>query len=577
MEEKYVWSKTYRKSLIWNILVCSFTIFCLSGIVNASSTTCNSCADCSSKLNGSYDLVLLNTSLSNSGGTCITFNANSIVFDCQKNMISGKSDYGIYLNGRSNNTIRNCIITDFYRGIYLDNSDFNNLINNRIANNSIGVYFSSDSNNNNLTSNLICSSGLDVNDDDSNSGDENTCDKPDGWNDGGTIGCTYNCSNPTMCSDGTPYGECSATQPLYCDNGTLVDNCGSCGCPTGEEFNTTTESFYVSGLVSAIPPGSIIITEIMNNPSAVSDANGEYIELYNTENETYDLNGLIIKDNGTNSHTISSSLPIAPGEYVVLCRNSNASKNGGITCDYQYGNSFQLANTDDEVILEQNGTIIDQVYYDGGPVWPDPNGASMNLDPGAFDAILNDNGSNWCESTTTFENGDMGTPRSTNDECISTIQTCSDGTPYGNCSTTKPLYCDNGTLIDNCQVCGCPSGQNCNTTTGSCYSSPIVIIPPKKRVASNKYPICVCQKAVHAVDTNDSFGWWLAQPCLCLDGNRNFYFEDVCTSNKAWGYYWVFTWHNKCVNFPENATGNSWPTNTTIILLFEKMMPMKIV
>lgn len=47
---------------------------------------------------------------------------------------------------------------------------------------------------------------------------------------------------------------------------------------------------------------------------------------------------------------------------------------------------------------------------------------------------------------------------------------CSDGTFYGQCSVTKPLYCSSGTLINSCSQCGCPSGQSCNATTGSCYT-----------------------------------------------------------------------------------------------------------
>ena len=50
-------------------------------------------------------------------------------------------------------------------------------------------------------------------------------------------------------------------------------------------------------------------------------------------------------------------------------------------------------------------------------------------------------------------------------ECIPAR--CSDMTSYGECSTTKPKYCDNGTLIDNCQVCGCESGYECQTD-GNC-------------------------------------------------------------------------------------------------------------
>jgi hypothetical protein len=47
---------------------------------------------------------------------------------------------------------------------------------------------------------------------------------------------------------------------------------------------------------------------------------------------------------------------------------------------------------------------------------------------------------------------------------------CSDLTPYGYCSSTKPKYCSSGTLINNCTYCGCPTGQSCNTTTKSCYT-----------------------------------------------------------------------------------------------------------
>ncbi|RLF31331.1 MAG: hypothetical protein DRM98_05765, partial [Thermoplasmata archaeon] len=46
-------------------------------------------------------------------------------------------------------------------------------------------------------------------------------------------------------------------------------------------------------------------------------------------------------------------------------------------------------------------------------------------------------------------------------------QTCSDGTLYGQCSLEKPKYCDNGKLVNKCNVCGCPSGYSCQED-GSC-------------------------------------------------------------------------------------------------------------
>ena len=37
------------------------------------------------------------------------------------------------------------------------------------------------------------------------------------------------------------------------------------------------------------------------------------------------------------------------------------------------------------------------------------------------------------------------------------IQKCTDGTLYGQCSATKPKYCDNGNLVEKASLCGCSS------------------------------------------------------------------------------------------------------------------------
>ncbi len=55
---------------------------------------------------------------------------------------------------------------------------------------------------------------------------------------------------------------------------------------------------------------------------------------------------------------------------------------------------------------------------------------------------------------------------------IAQNQTCSDGTPWNQCSVTKPNYCANGTLVNNCVMCGCPTNQSCNATSNACYIPP---------------------------------------------------------------------------------------------------------
>ena len=154
------------------------------------------------------------------------------------------------------------------------------------------------------------------------------------------------------------------------------------------------------------PAAYLVISEIMQNPSG-SDTDKEWFEIYNPDAFDVDLNGWTIKDEGTNTHTISTSINITPNQYFVLCVNDNASENGGVTCDYDYPSSFSLGNTDDEIILLDNLDLeVDRVVYDD-VTFPDPDGASMELVDVNLD---NNNGSNWAESTSVFGDGDKGTP-----------------------------------------------------------------------------------------------------------------------------------------------------------------------
>ncbi|MCK6519721.1 hypothetical protein L6R46_32255, partial [Myxococcota bacterium] len=77
----------------------------------------------------------------------------------------------------------------------------------------------------------------------------------------------------------------------------------------------------------------------------------------------------------------------------------NPGLNGGLTVDYVF-TGMNLGNSDDEVeIVDGGGVVIDVVAWDGGPSFPDPNGASMTLDAGILDDLLNDDGLSWCEAS----------------------------------------------------------------------------------------------------------------------------------------------------------------------------------
>ncbi|MFA7331696.1 MAG: lamin tail domain-containing protein [Candidatus Delongbacteria bacterium] len=160
------------------------------------------------------------------------------------------------------------------------------------------------------------------------------------------------------------------------------------------------------------PAGSVVVNEILQNPLAVSDDFGEWFEVYNPNAFAVNLRNWWLEDEGTDSHLISpdADLVCAPGGYLVLAMNGNPAENGGVTPDYVYS-GVTLTNGADELILRAGLTVVDRVAYDGGPTFPDPNGASMELKSTALDNAL---AASWLPAYTSFGAGDLGTPGALN-------------------------------------------------------------------------------------------------------------------------------------------------------------------
>ena len=119
---------------------------------------------------------------------------------------------------------------------------------------------------------------------------------------------------------------------------------------------------------TTIQPGSLVISEVMANPSQVSDANGEWIEIFNATANTIDINGITLSDDGSNTHQINNNgtLLIASGAYFVLGRNGDSTVNGGYIADYVYDN-FTLSNSTDQIILTMDSVEITRLDYSGSP------------------------------------------------------------------------------------------------------------------------------------------------------------------------------------------------------------------
>ncbi len=152
--------------------------------------------------------------------------------------------------------------------------------------------------------------------------------------------------------------------------------------------------------------GTVVINEIMYNPSAVLDETGEWIELHNPGAEAVDLSGWLLRDNTSNLFVIDA-LTVPAGGYVVLGRS--ATQNGGAPVDLVYGDLFKLSNGSDSVVLEDNGgEIVDEVVYDVASPWPlDVPGVSIELKAPTLDNAM---GASWEHAVMAFGDGDLGTP-----------------------------------------------------------------------------------------------------------------------------------------------------------------------
>ncbi len=181
-------------------------------------------------------------------------------------------------------------------------------------------------------------------------------------------------------------------------------------------YATVTGTVTVTAYETPAASGDVVLSEIMSNPAALSDTNGEWFELHNPTSTPWNLNGCTIEDIGGTPHstTVGDDLRVDPGGYVTLASSANP----GFSPDYNYAGALVLADSGDEVVVTCSSTQLDSVAYDGGTNFPATEGKSKTLSPGALDTSANDDGVNWCNGSSSYGNiGDYGTPGEANDPC----------------------------------------------------------------------------------------------------------------------------------------------------------------
>jgi cytosine/adenosine deaminase-related metal-dependent hydrolase len=158
--------------------------------------------------------------------------------------------------------------------------------------------------------------------------------------------------------------------------------------------------------------GPVVLNEVMINPTAVPDAAGEYVELYNSGLVTVDIDGWVLRDDGYDSFTIATGGPVSlqPGDFFVIAADADPNVNGGLTPNLAWS-TFTLANSGDEVVLVDDvGTEQDRLDYTDAPF---TNLAGRSLER-VSPRLPTSAPLSWCEARTAFGDGDLGSPGQVN-------------------------------------------------------------------------------------------------------------------------------------------------------------------
>jgi cysteine-rich repeat protein len=226
--------------------------------------------------------------------------------------------------------------------------------------------------------------------------------------------CPGDANTDQLDSNGDGIGN--ACEPPGCGNGVVEKGelCDDGNLKSGDGCNAA------CGAETLPEPGQLVISEILPDPSTSTDANGEWVEIYNAGTTTVELAGLVIKSSNPASAVPSDkSYLLPPGAYAVLAKTADPLLNGGIEGAIVVA-GLSLSNsttTKVDVRLESAGKTIDSVLYNIAGFPKVTSGVAMQLDPGLLMADKNDLAAAWCLASTAFGKGDKGTPGKVNTAC----------------------------------------------------------------------------------------------------------------------------------------------------------------
>lgn len=167
----------------------------------------------------------------------------------------------------------------------------------------------------------------------------------------------------------------------------------------GNVLTPSTATFPFGSLGDTPLVGDVIINEIAYDPAF---ANGEYIELFNRSDKTFNLTQFAISDNSRSPRSImSEDALLQPGSYAVLVQDSAAFTTAFPSITFiEPAQWSTLNNGGDTVLLYFGESVVDSVAY--SPSWGGTDSALERKNPDASSQLA----ANW--ATTSDPSG--GTP-----------------------------------------------------------------------------------------------------------------------------------------------------------------------
>ncbi|MBI4399243.1 trypsin-like peptidase domain-containing protein [Candidatus Micrarchaeota archaeon] len=304
---------------------------------------------------------------------------------------------------------------------------------------------------------------------------------------------------PETCADGTNIGQCSRQVSYFCNQDRqLVFDCSSCGCGSGlvcSSNNTClTQEKATTELITELQKGIVKVQHSLASGSGViiAHSNAQTIILTN-EHVVEQANSIgDVKVVTNDQKTVNAAdIRIAPNDMdlAVIYLNGiygtpvqiNYSENYpqgtnvlalgsplGLQGSVSNGIVSNFLSTETDTKYKYNLVQTDAAINpgnSGGGLFEKESGELIGIN--SLKAVdIDVEGLGFAIDIKEFQKlSSYGSWQKFNP-----IPRCSDGTPYGSCSSLKELYCSNGNLVSSCNLCGCPSDFPYCSGKGRCFT-----------------------------------------------------------------------------------------------------------